>query len=575
MPDVWQPGPRRENHPTALRLVVTGLVLAGAYAGLCLWASDHVPATVTIGGIHVGGMSPDQATAAIERGSQPLLATPIALSVPGHEEPVDVVPSEAGFRVDTDRSLDGLTGFTLSPSTVWSKLTGSVAAPLLTSVDDDRLTAYLGGLAPRVAVPAKEGGVTFPGGAVTIALPEPGQTLDVAGTKLALRKAFPDSTSATAVVRAADPTVGADAIQRAAAEFGRTAMSAPVTLVSGTQRVVLGQAEFAPMVSLVPGPGGTLAPSFDEKGLSALVARKVTVTTKPAQNARWVFEPGNGRPRLVPSVDGSAIDQAALAKQVAAAISGANRTVTVRLTVTKPQFTTEDARKAGVTSLVVDFRSPFPTNDTTRTHNLVVASRTINGTYVPPGGTFSLNGILGERTKEKGYADGTVIVNGRLTRGTGGGISQVSTVIYNMAYFAGVDILEFTPHAFFIPRYPEGREATVYWPSIDNRWKNDTPHGMLLQTWVEGGYVHGRVWSTKTWDITSVKGPRRNVVPPERIVSDSLKCYPQQPNPGFMVTVTRQWFRPGSSTLVKSERVTTSYQPEDEVICTNPNATPP
>ena len=204
-----------------------------------------------------------------------------------------------------------------------------------------------------------------------------------------------------------------------------------------------------------------------------------------------------------------------------------------------------------------------------------MAAKRINGTYVPPGGTFSLNGILGERTEDKGYADGTVIIDGRLTRGTGGGISQVSTVVYNLAYFAGVDFLEFSPHAFFIPRYPEGREATVYWPTIDNKWKNDTPHGMLLQTWVEGGFVHGRVWSTKTWDIESVKGPRRNITPPKTIRTDSLKCYPQEANPGFDVTVTRQWRRPGSSALVKSEPVRTHYIPEDEVVCTNPKATPP
>ncbi len=581
MPDSWQPEPRRENRSTTLRLLVTALVLGGAYAALCIWASQHVPATVTIGGIHVGGMSPDQASAAIERGSRTVLSTPIALSVPGREQPVQVVPSEAGFRVDTQRSLDGLTGFTLRPSTVWSKLTGSVEAPLLSSVDDDRLTAYLGTLAPKVAVAAKEGGVSFRGGTVTVALPRHGQTLDVAGTKLALRAAFPESDSATAAMRAVDPAVSTESVQQVADGFGRTAMSGPVTLVAGTAKAQLSQAEFAPMVSLVPDGAGSLRPDFDEMGLAALVGKKLNVPSKTPHDAHWVFGPGNGRPRLVPSVDGSAVDLAAIGTQVAAAIGsdsgsgGGGRTVTVRPVVTKPKLTTEQAQKAGITTLVVDFKSPFPTNDKTRTNNLVVAARTINGTYVPPGGTFSLNGILGERTEDKGYADGTVIINGRLTRGTGGGVSQVSTVIYNLAYFAGADILEFTPHAFFIPRYPEGREATVYWPSIDNKWKNDTSFGMLLQTWVEDGYVHGRVWSTKVWDITSVKGPRRNVVPPERIVIDGLKCYPQQPNPGFVVTVTRQWFKPGSSALVKKESVTTRYRPEDEIVCTNPNATPP
>ena len=575
MADDWSDDTRRERRSTVLRLLVATVVLGGGYAGLCAWSSQHVPASASVGGIRIGGMTPESARAAIDKASRSLLTTPIALSVPGRADPLQVVPRDAGLTIDADRSLVGLTGFTLDPRVVWDKLTGSVRAPLLTSADDEALTAYLDRLARGVAVAPVEGRVTFPGGSVSVDMPVPGRSLDVVATKYALRQAFPDSTQATASVRQTPPAVSSDVVQQVGSQFGSTAMSRPLTLVSGATRVLLSPAEYAPMVSVVPDGAGGLTPRFDEPGLARLVAGKVTVTTRTASNARWVFEPNNGKPRLVPSVDGLTVDEDAVAKRVVAAISGADRTVDVRATVARPPFTTQDAQTAGVTSLVVDFRSPFPTNDTTRTNNLVVATKRINGTYVPPGGTFSLNGILGERTEDKGYADGTVIIDGRLTRGTGGGISQVSTVVYNMAYFAGVDFLEFSPHAFFIPRYPEGREATVYWPTIDNKWKNDTPYGMLLQTWVEGGYVHGRVWSTKTWDVRSVKSPRRNVVPPKTIRTDSLKCYPQQPNPGFDVTVTRQWYRPGSSTLVRSEPISTHYVPEDRIICTNPRATPP
>jgi len=571
----WSDDTRRERRSTVLRLLVATVVLGGGYAGLCVWSSQHVPASVSVGDIRVGGMTPESARAAIDKGSRSLLDTPIVLSVPGRAAPIEVVPRDAGLTVDAERSLAGLTGFTLDPRVVWDKLTGSVRTPLLTAADDEALTAYLDRLAPGLAVAPVEGQVTFPEGSVSVDMPAPGSTLDVAATKLALRRAFPDSTQATAVVRQVPPAVSADVVQQVGSQFGSTAMSRPLTLVSGATRVLLSPAEYAPMVSVVPDGSGGLTPRFDEPGLARLVAGKVTVPSRTASSARWVFEPNNGKPRLVPSVEGMTFDEDAVARQVVAAISGTERTVDVRPAVAQPPFTTEDAQQAGVTTLVADFSSPFPTNDATRTNNLVVATKRINGIYVPPGGTFSLNGILGERTEDKGYADGTVIIDGRLTRGTGGGISQVSTVVYNLAYFAGVDFLAFSPHAFFIPRYPEGREATVFWPTIDNKWTNDTPYGMLLQTWVEGGSVHGRVWSTKTWDVTSVKGPRRNVVPPKTIRTDSLKCYPQQPNPGFDVTVTREWRRPGSSTLVRSEPVSTHYVPEDHIICTNPAATPP
>ncbi|GAA6524430.1 VanW family protein [Intrasporangium sp. DVR] len=564
--------PLNDRRATIIRLLVAAVVLIGGYVGLAVWSAQHLPSTVSVGGIPIGGLSEDEAEAAIAKQSKPLLAAPIALRVPGIEDPVEVVPADVGFSVDAARSLEGLTGFTLNPATLWDRLIGSVQAPLLTHVDDDLLTDRLTKLAPSVETKPVEGSITFPDGKVEVTAPVPGRTLDIAGTKLALRKAFPHSTTATATVRPVEPQVTGEAVAAAARDFGEKAMSGPITVVAGKSSAKIDPEDFAPAVTMAPDGEGALAPTFDKDKLTAVVASKVKVTTKKAKDARWTFE--GGRPKIVPSVEGTAVDESQIADAFITAMTAPARRVELKVVTTKPKFTTEDARKAGVKQLVVDFQSPFPPEDTTRTQNLIVASRTINGTYIAPGETFSLNGILGERTTAKGYRDGTVIINGRLTRGTGGGISQVSTVIYNMAYFAGAQTLEFTPHAFFIPRYPEGREATVFWPNVDNKWKNDTPHGMLLQTWVEDGFVHGRVWSTKVWEIKSIKGPRRNVVPPKTIRDDSPTCYPQQPQPGFDVTVTRQWFRPGSSTLVKSENVTTHYIPEHEIICTDPNAKP-
>jgi vancomycin resistance protein YoaR len=562
-----------EKRATTLRLAISSSVLAAGYLGLALWSSDHLPSSVAVGHVQIGGMSHPQALAAIDKGAKSVLERPIVVTVPDTDKSFEVVPAKAGFTIDGRRSLEGLTGFTLNPVTVWDRLTGSVEAPLLTRADDEALTAYLTARAKEVAVPAKEGAITFPAGKVEVTPPVAGRALDIAGTKLAVRKAFPDETQAKAAVNAVAPTVTANAVQEAAQQFAARAMSGPVTLKAGKTSTQLAPADYAPAIAMVPDGKGGLVAKFDEAAIADLVAEKVDVATVAAKDATWVFE--RGRPKLIPSVDGTAVDEAAVAKQVVAAITSDTRTVEIKPVVAKPKFTTEQATKAGIKDLVVDFSSPFPTNDTTRTQNLRVATRTINGTYIPPGGTFSLNGILGERTTAKGYADGTVIINGRLTRGTGGGISQVSTVIYNLAYFAGADTQEFTMHAFFIPRYPEGREATVFWPNVDNKWKNDTPYGMLLQTWVEeDGFVRGRVWSTKTWDIKSVKSERTNIKPPKTIEDGSATCYPQQPQPGFDVTVTRQWYRPGSSTLVKSEAVKTRYIPEDEIVCTNPDAKP-
>ena len=92
------------------------VVLGGGYAGLCVWSSQHVPATVSVGGIQVGGMTPESARAAIAQGLALAARHPDrAQRARAATSPVQVVPRDAGLAVDADRSLDGLTGFTLDP----------------------------------------------------------------------------------------------------------------------------------------------------------------------------------------------------------------------------------------------------------------------------------------------------------------------------------------------------------------------------------------------------------------------------------------------------------------------------
>jgi vancomycin resistance protein YoaR len=163
-----------------------------------------------------------------------------------------------------------------------------------------------------------------------------------------------------------------------------------------------------------------------------------------------------------------------------------------------------------------------------------------------------------------------VIVDGRLTKDYGGGVSQVSTTTFNAAFFSGVRIDDYLPHSFYISRYPEGREATVSWPDVDQKWTNDTGAGILIQAGVSGNAITVTFHGTKVWDIESVKGPRRNVVQPRTIVDNRAGCVPQSPSPGFDVTVARVFKKNGQT--VKTSTFTTHYIPEDNVRCTHPQA---
>ncbi|MGL5910797.1 MAG: VanW family protein [Phycicoccus sp.] len=202
--------------------------------------------------------------------------------------------------------------------------------------------------------------------------------------------------------------------------------------------------------------------------------------------------------------------------------------------------------------------------------NIKLAARLINGTYVTPGGQFSMNAILGQRTPEKGYVKAGIIRNGRAAENYGGGISQVSTTIFNAAFFSGMRLDAWTPHYYYISRYPEGREATISWPDLHNKFTNVTDGGVLMELSATDTSVTVSFYGTKKWDIEATKSARRDLVAPKTYSDPDPECITQSPVPGFTVDVGRI-FRQGS-TVVKRESYTTRYRPEDDVTCTNPAA---
>ncbi len=556
-----------EGRIAALRMALAVVVLAAAYVALAVIIGRQVPAKATVEGVDVGGMTPAVATTTLQRQLAGLATAPITVAVGDTGGSMTIDPRSAGLSLDIDRTLADMSGFTLNPLRIWAHLTGGVHRPVLVRVDTDQLTTAVTTKVKAVNTPPKDGAITFPGGKVSAAPAAVGVEVKVDQLVEVLAAGYPRAPKVTAAVTRTVPTVTQAKVDAALASFASPAVSAPISLAVGDRTAPLLPAQYAPALSMVPDASGTLVPTLDRPQLTTIVTEAVKGFLAQPQDAKVVLQ--GDTPAVVPSVDGVSIDPATIPDLVLAALTSPQRTASFTPVVAKPAMTTEKAQALGVSSIISSFDSAFPYNPS-RTANLVAAANTINGTFVPPGGTFSLNGILGERTADKGYQEGYVIEGGRLVKGTGGGISQVSTVIYNLAWFAGADLTEHTPHSFYISRYPEGREATVYWPNLDNKWKNTSPYGMLVQTWVSNGQVHGRVWSTKVYDIDSVKSPRTNVTQGKEIVDDTTECVPQpEMTPGFDVTVQRVFRQNG--TVVKTESYPTHYSPEDKITCTNPN----
>jgi len=557
----------KEGRTTALRMLIAVLILGAAYVALAVVVGRQVPSTATVEGVNVGGMTAQSAAATLKRQLGAVATAPIKVTVGDTGRTITIDPSAAGMSLDIDGTLEGMSGFTLNPVRIWDHLTGGVHRPVGTVVDQDRLTAAVTSQAKTVSSPPKDGTVSFPDGKVAVTPAAVGVAVKVDRIVDAVRAGYPRTPSLVTEVTTSEPTVTQAKLDAAVASFATPAMSAPVVLVVNNQTASLRPAQYAAALAMTPDAGGALQPRLDRAKVSDLVMAAVKKFLIPPQDARFVLE--NDAPKIIPAVDGLGVDAGSIPDLVLAALTSPQRTATLKAMVATPALTTEKAQALGVSAVISSFDSTFPYNPS-RTANLVAAANTINGTFIPPGGTFSLNRILGERTADKGYQEGYVIEDGRLVKGTGGGISQVSTVVYNLAWFAGADLTEHTPHTFYISRYPEGREATVYWPKIDNKWKNTSAYGMLVQMWVSQNQVHGRIWSTKVFDVEAVQGPRTNATPGQELTDDTPECVPQpEMTPGFDVTVQRMLSQNGA--VVKTESYPTHYAPEDKITCTNPN----
>jgi vancomycin resistance protein YoaR len=408
--------------------------------------------------------------------------------------------------------------------------------------------------------------VTFEKGRPVLGEARAGSALDLDAAVGAVTRQWLGARSPVALeVRDVAPAVTQAEAEIALREIAEPAVSGPLKVSVGSASVRLTPRQFAPALSLQPGPSGGLELLVDGPKLrkALLAAGDDAIGTAP-KNAR--IELKGGKPVVVPGVDGVTIDPATVEASVLPALAaGGDRKATVKTKVTEPELTTAEAHKLGVKERVSTFATIL-TGDPLRTQNLRVAARTVNGTLVLPGETFSLNGVLGERTRAKGYHQAPAINGGRLVSDVGGGVSQMATTVFNNVFFAGLQDVYHKPHSFYISRYPEGREATVYWPSVDMKWRNDSRYAVLIQAWVDSR-VHVSFWSTKTWDITAGKGPRTNYRTPKTVYDSSDGCIAQAPNTGFDVSVTRTFRRPGSSAVVRRQTFSATYIAEDRVVC--------
>jgi len=160
--------------------------------------------------------------------------------------------------------------------------------------------------------------------------------------------------------------------------------------------------------------------------------------------------------------------------------------INIPIKTLSPNLTTDKVNKMGIKELIGTGTSTYQHSIDTRIYNVALGASRVNGTLVPPGETFSFANTVGDVSSLTGYKQAYVISGGKTVLGDGGGICQVSTTLFRAALNAGLPIVERHAHAYRVGYYEQdsspGIDATVYVPSVDFKFKNDTGHHILIQS---------------------------------------------------------------------------------------------
>jgi hypothetical protein len=143
-------------------------------------------------------------------------------------------------------------------------------------------------------------------------------------------------------------------------------------------------------------------------------------------------------------------------------------------------------------------------------HNVALAAQQIDGATVTSGAEFSFLQTVGEVSTSADYEPGQAIVNGQVASNVGGGICYVATVLYRAAFLAGVPIVERHPHSILPASMSDvpGFDAAVDTSAPDLRWRNDTPHEILVTASLNDGRLTVALWGQDDGRKTTMLGPR-------------------------------------------------------------------
>lgn len=550
-------------------------VVAAAVTDIVL-TLDAIHSGVRVGALDLGGMDQAEAAATIDAYVAERGATPIRLVV--GDDSWDVSAESIGLSVDASGLAEaahavGRGRFVDAVLDRVRAVVSGVDIPLDLDCDQAALDTLIEGVNTSIAQPARDAAVQVEGASVTRVAAEDGLGVDPDEARSAIPAAFlSDDRTAVVELTALKPAIDAgraeDAYQSALAM-----VSAPLQLYYGEKEWTVEPATIGGWIDFrsVEGSAGPVLEAYiASEEVSATILPLVAEVGKPAKDA--TFSVSNGVVTIVPAEDGLAADAEDLATKLQVVLTGGQeRRAELTMRRVEAELTTEEAKGLGIVERISTFTTEFSSSNKPRVNNIHTLADALDGTLVAPGGTFSFNGTVGERTAAKGYQEAAAIVNGKLVPQLGGGICQVNTTLFNAVFFSGLPVVQRVNHSQYISHYPKGRDATVSWGGPDFKFKNDTPNWILVAAGYTNSSVTISIYGTNPgYKVTYETGPWTNLTdPPVREVKDpalpvGTRVVDERGVSGRTIVVTRVVTKGGAE--IRRDSFKSVYRPTQEVV---------
>jgi len=559
------------------------LAVVAALVGLAFAGSPaRIAAGVAIAGVDVGGLTKQEALALLERRFDRVARVPVVFTAGAERYPIKattlgVEPDWAAAIATAAREGAGF-GPVRGFRRLQTRVFGAEINPPATAYGA-ALDYKLAELARAVDQSHVEAKLVRRGLEIEVVRGQAGRRLDeeAAGARIVRALARLDRGQPIALPVAVDPVDVTATDLAPAARQARTALSAPVRLEYEGTRWRLPRWRIAELLALPV--AGTTELAIAGPGAEAWFAKlRRTVERAPVDATFRAF---GDVVEIVPAKDGLAVDVPATAKALlAAAVSPDARTAALVVRTAEADRTTADAQAMGIERRLSSYTTPYA-GSADRIGNLRLAVSLLDGALVAPGGTFSLNEEVGERTLERGFRSAPVIVADEYREDVGGGVSQVATTVFNAAWEAGVKISERNPHSLYISRYQLGRDATVSYPDLDLKFVNDTPKWILvagssgdsgITVSIYGGGPERRVESGEA-TIRVTGPPRIRRVPDPELLKGKTEVV-EEGTPAQATSVTRTVYDAQGNVLY-DETWNTSYRGEYRIIRVGTKKPPP